>query len=236
MNMMEQIWAIRDSRGLNSYDKIFLVTVAARGADGMYCKWERNKDDMGMGKDRYYKSRDSLLEQKLITATRRMDSTTVYHINDEALTDLVSHSATQNDSATQNELSATQNGHSVRPETKKNLKKNIKKNINESAGASSLPLDKNKNDKEDQDAPASPIVENLPAPADPIEETTATGLSATQNEDDYYVVNGRKIRRAGTGDPFEGATAPVEKEEKTACPRCNVPMDNDLCWNMACAA
>lgn len=188
MNMMEQIWKIRDSRGLDTYEKNFLYTIASRGEAGMFCEWKRNSEDMGMKKDRYYKTRKLLVDKGLIHAQERKENSTVYKIVDAALVEWeATHSVSQNDdSATQNDRSATQNDRSVTPERKKNLKKNLKKNseeLNESASASSFPQDQNETNKDDQaTAPASPIGDNLPAPAAPMEVTTE-GHSATQNEE-----------------------------------------------------
>lgn len=202
MNMMEQIWKVRDSRGLDVYDKSFLMTVASRGEDGMWSTWDVACADMGFKKDRYYSSRKSLLEKGLIKATRRFDDTTVYVIDDEAL--IAWHSATQNgDSVTQNEHSVTQNGRSVSPETKKNIKKNKKSNLEEehnevvaSAPPSlNLSLQKDKDDSSVGEVGA-PRLPNLPYPSDsnlidlddpigqgsPIKEQRTTRHSVTQNE------------------------------------------------------
>lgn len=227
----EHLKMIRDARGLSAWDKMFLMTVALRGE--MYCTWQRNCEDMGMKKDRYYKSRDYLLENKLIEATRRMDDTTVYLINEAGLQSwMVAHSVTQNGhSATQNTHSVTQKSHSVRPEPKKNTKKNMKKNIeeepDEAAGASPSPLSENKNNKEDHDPailigsndPAVPMVDNTPA------------HSVSQNEDDYYEWNGRKVLRAGRRGM--DTTAPVETVEKPKCSNCNKRevFHVGLCWD-----
>lgn len=208
MNMMEQIWKIRDSRGLDTYEKNFLMVVASRGEAGCFCEWKRNSEDMGMKKDAYYNRRNSLRDKGLINVQERKDASTVYTINDAALIEWqATHSATQNDdSVSQNDLSATQNDRSVRPEGKKNIKKNkksnLKKNIDSSVvPPSSLTEDKNEEDKEDQDnAPASPIVPNVPVPI--VVNTPAH--SVTQNE-----LTDDERRKLHFGDPRW--LPPVEK-------------------------
>ena len=37
MNNLEQIWDIRDARGLDTYEKNWLYTLASRGDGGMFC-------------------------------------------------------------------------------------------------------------------------------------------------------------------------------------------------------
>lgn len=219
MNSMEQIFKIRDSRGLDAWDKSFLFTIASRGAEGMFATWDRNKDDMGMGKDRYYKSRDSLIAKGLIKVIRRMNESTIYKIDDDGLTAWLS--ATQNaHSVTQNDFSATQNGRSVRPETKKNTKKNKKKNLEEEqdsvADAPSLTIDKNIKNREEGDnsgaarPPVNPIGQE--EPVGPMVEDNPRH-SATQNRlvdasqpwwaDPYYSAEAIAARKAA---------APVKEE------------------------
>lgn len=66
-------------------------------------------------------------------------------------------------------------------------------------------------------------------------DSVTPALEGVSNRDDYYEWNGRKILKAGRGDPFGGvALAPVEMEVKTPCPRCNVPMEKELRWNSEC--
>lgn len=162
MNMMEQIWKVRDSRGLDIYEKNFLMTIASRGEAGMFCEWKRNTDDMGMKKDRYYKTRKALLDKGLITAQEQPFGPTIYKINDASLTEwCTTHSVTQNDILPDRKRhSVTQNGHSVTPERKKNIKKNKEEELTEEldsvAGAPSLALDKNKNDKDEEDSNGAP--------------------------------------------------------------------------------
>lgn len=228
MNMMEQIWAVRDARGLDTYEKNFLMVVASRGEAGCFCEWKRNSEDMGMKKDAYYNRRNSLIEKGLITAWERDEKSTVYKINNDVLA--AWHSVSQNDdSVTQNDLSATQNDLSVRPERKKNIKINDKKNLKKNtvrvgdahtSASASVDSDLNIKDKDEEAlAPDSPIVEDN-APASPIEVTTE-GHSVTQNEDDYYDFHGQKILKSGRGNPFDGVStaAPVEPEVK--CAKCN---------------
>jgi hypothetical protein len=251
MNSMEQIWKVRDSRGLDTYEKNFLMTIASRGEAGMFCEWKRNSDDMGMKKDRYYKTRTSLTDKGLISAQEQAYGPTIYKINDAELIEwCTTHSVTQNgDSVTQNAHSATQNGHSVSPERKKNIKINKKKNkeeeLDESAGASSFPIDKNKSNKDEEDNEGA---SRPTAPATPIGPKEEVGLmveenpghSVTQNEvddeDNYYEWNGRKVRKAGAGTDWDKVvvTPPIPK---VPCSHCNEDLDkNGLCWNMACAA
>lgn len=165
MNMMEQIWKIRDSRGLTVYEKVFLTTIASRGEAGMFCEWRRNSEDMSMKKDSYYKTRNSLKDKGLISAQTQSFGPTIYKINDDVL--IAWHSATQNDVLSdQKRDSVTQNGRSVSPERKKNTKKNKKINteeLDEAAGASPSPLNDNKIIKEDQDEGAILNGDNTPA-------------------------------------------------------------------------
>lgn len=182
---VDHIWKIRDARGLDSWEKTFLFTAASHNS-GMYCTWNKNCEDMGMKKDRYYKCIESLKEKNLIQQTRRFDDTTVFVVNEDGLDDwLVAHSVSQNgDSVTQNGHSATQKNHSVRPETKVNTKGNKKvnkkENSNSVADAPSFSLDKNnKTNKEDAVDPATPIGGN---PAAGLIEGTDTRHSVTQND------------------------------------------------------
>ena len=61
---LEAIWKIRDARGLDYKEKAFLFTVASRGA--MTARWGTAAADMGMSKDTYYRTRDSLFEKNLL--------------------------------------------------------------------------------------------------------------------------------------------------------------------------
>jgi hypothetical protein len=205
MNMMEQIWKVRDSRGLDIYEKSFLSTIASRGEAGMFCEWKRNSDDMGMKKDRYYKTRKALLDKDLITAQEQPYGPTIYKINDPALIEwYTTHSVTQNDILPDRKRhSVTQNGHSVSPERKKNIKKNKEEELTEEqdsvADAPSCLIDKNKKNKDEEDfegAPRPPA--SLIGPKEevgPMVEENP-GHSVTQNEDDYYEWNGRMVLRA----------------------------------------
>ncbi|WP_157432529.1 hypothetical protein [Aeromicrobium sp. Root472D3] len=74
---------IRDARGLNSKEKVFLFVVESRNE--MFSKMEPARFDMGLSKNHYYEARASLLDKKLITATRRMDDTTVYTVDEGGL-------------------------------------------------------------------------------------------------------------------------------------------------------
>jgi hypothetical protein len=201
MNSLEQIWAIRDARGLDTYEKMFLVTVASRGEAGCFCEWKRNSADMGMKKDAYYTRRNSLVDKGLLRAVTQNEGPTVYTINNDVLA--AWDSVSQNDgSATQNGRSATQNEHSVRPERKTNTKNNKKTNSKNntsrvedapSSGKPSLNSDKNEEVKGrgvEGDSPidlnveeslsSSPIV--LSVPESTVNNTD--GHSVTQNEED----------------------------------------------------
>lgn len=189
------IWKIRDARGLNAYDKMFLVTAASHN-DGMFGTWQKNCDDMGMRKDRYYSCIKSLTDKELLESKRRFDNTTVFCVNEAGLDVwLASHSVSQNaHSATQNGHSATQKTHSVRPETKENMKGNKKDNLegeqSSAAGASSTTSDKNEEDKEGREVQAlraagdsligdnSPIALNLEVT--PISSNTEEGAATEE--------------------------------------------------------
>lgn len=103
----------------------------------------------------------------------------------------------------------------------------------EHAGAHSL----SSSNIKDKDLPDDSLIgSTTPAVAigEPIKDTPAT---AGVSEDDYYEWNGRKVLKAGAGDPFDGvdAAAPVEPEVKTPCPHCDTYLDKSgLCWNMGC--
>lgn len=91
------------------------------------------------------------------------------------------------------------------------------------------------NDKEEGQEP-TPIDLNVQEVVVPI-SSTASGTPATEGlskEDDYYEWNGRKILKAGRGDPFGGvATAPVETEAKPKCSECSTrdAFWDGLCWD-----
>lgn len=117
------MWAIRDARGLNSKEKVFLLITESRGE--LYGKWDRNAADMGLSKRGYYDARASLLAKRLLLAERRFDNTTVYLVNSAAFP------YGEQDSHNRNENSRTGNGDSRSDETKKNTKKNIKEELEE---------------------------------------------------------------------------------------------------------
>lgn len=113
---MELVWRIRDSVGFTANEKAFLFVVASRGT--MFAKWQTASRDMGMSKDTYYRTRNSLIEKDALNVRRQMDGPTVYTVNVEALDsqdeNKHSHSA--------NTVSQLANGGSRIPETKVTIK------------------------------------------------------------------------------------------------------------------
>jgi hypothetical protein len=124
MNMeVRALWAIRDARGLSYAEKAFLFVVASRGC--MTAKWDTAAADMGMSKNTYYKTRDSLLGKGLIIKETRFNSTTVYTVCLESLLSLTGNeneSPEQPLSLTGNEFSPTGNEFSLSGETKVTIK------------------------------------------------------------------------------------------------------------------
>ena len=123
----EVIWDIRDARGLSHREKAFLWAVESRAM--MRTEWEKAKDDMGMKKDMYYRTRESLHDKRLIRIVRNYNGTTCYVVDEKVLESYMpkqsdSHIANE-DSDIENEDSHSENEHSHIPETKKNKKKNI---------------------------------------------------------------------------------------------------------------
>ena len=117
------MWAIRDARGLNSKEKVFLLITESRGE--LFGKWDRNAADMGLSKNHYYEARASLLAKGLLLAVRRYENTTVYVVNHEAFP------YQECDSYSGNNNSRIRNGRSRIGETKKNTKKNTKVELEE---------------------------------------------------------------------------------------------------------
>jgi hypothetical protein len=126
----EVFQAIRDSR-LHEHQKMFLFITESRGADGMFCVWQRNAADMGMSKDIYYRTRKAVIEADLVRVVRRMDGTTIYHVNTDALTEHVRSHGANADSHSEKDRSHSANDPSRMQETKKNTKNNVKKNLEE---------------------------------------------------------------------------------------------------------
>lgn len=120
---IEVIAAVRDSRALTKNEKLFLCTVASH-KDGMYCTHQKNYTDMGFSKATYYRLRESLTETGVLIAHRRMDDTTVYRVDLNALLSLpetrLSHSETHKSQA------ETRESHCA--ETKDNIQDNIQDN------------------------------------------------------------------------------------------------------------
>jgi hypothetical protein len=111
---------VRDSAGLDYKEKHFINTVESRGK--MYGNWKNNAMVMGFKKDMFFATRTAVLDKGLVKATRRMDDTTVYEVDIEALREWKNdhpHSDIQNDdSDIQNEHSGIPNGHSDMSEPK----------------------------------------------------------------------------------------------------------------------
>lgn len=120
----EVMWAIRDAQGLTIFEKVFLYTVESRGT--MKATWKRAADDMGMGKNTFYRTRTALVEKGLILTERMFNGVSSYEVNVDSLTG----NGWLSDSLTENEDSLTGNQDSLRGETKKNIKNNKKKNTN----------------------------------------------------------------------------------------------------------
>lgn len=76
---------IRNARGLGPEEKAILYTVESRGE--VYSTRETFREDCGgMGKTRFYRYRNSLLDKGLLQAeVRRPRGTTVYRVNSEAV-------------------------------------------------------------------------------------------------------------------------------------------------------
>lgn len=82
------MWAIRDARGLSSNEKCFLWAVESRGV--MFTTQERARQDMGLSRGTFYKTRNRLRERGLLRIHRRgPNATTQYRVNDTALQALV---------------------------------------------------------------------------------------------------------------------------------------------------
>lgn len=84
---VQAIWNIRDARGINANEKAFLFVVASRGI--MTAAWQTAAADMGMSKDTFYRTRNSLIKKGLIKEGLRKDTTTVYRLEEKALAALV---------------------------------------------------------------------------------------------------------------------------------------------------
>lgn len=84
---VQAVWNIRDARGLNQDEKAFLFVVASRGV--MTSAWRTAADDMGMKKDRFFRTRKALIAKGLVREGLRKDDTTVYRIDEDALASLV---------------------------------------------------------------------------------------------------------------------------------------------------
>jgi DNA-binding MarR family transcriptional regulator len=124
---VQAIWAIRDARGLSYAEKAFLFVVASRGC--MTAKWDTAAADMGMSKNTYYKTRDSLLGKGLLNKETRFNNTTVYTVSLETLLSLTGNgdeSLEQPLSLTGNEFSPTGNEFSPTGETKVTIKGTMK--------------------------------------------------------------------------------------------------------------
>lgn len=85
--------ALRDARGLNSDEIAFLFVALSRG-DELFGTWQTNAADMGMAKNRYYRTRDSLLAKGLIAVVRKYNAASVYAVD---LSRLAEHSHSGNE-------------------------------------------------------------------------------------------------------------------------------------------
>ncbi|QIG42067.1 hypothetical protein G5V58_04125 [Nocardioides anomalus] len=80
----QTLWAIRDARDLDAWEKAFLFVVATRGL--MFTTAARAAADMGMGLTKFYAVRKSLLSRALVSVTTRgqgngSSMTTTYSVN-----------------------------------------------------------------------------------------------------------------------------------------------------------
>lgn len=192
----EVIWAIRDDHTLTEHEKMFLIIVESRGAEGMYTTYARAANDMGMSKDTYYRARKAVMTKELIRIVRRYDDTTVYMVNAEALADSGdSHSAKDCSHSANSELHMT--------ETKKNKKINTKKNKEEqtttptaSAAAVVVDLESPLIVKEEQDdQPRYEVDEETTVEEDATLMNTTVVTSRTRDEStsDLYIGNDLEI-------------------------------------------
>ncbi|MFD0001981.1 hypothetical protein ACFVJ4_06080 [Streptomyces sp. NPDC127178] len=146
---VQAIWNIRDARGLNQDEKAFLFVVASRGV--MTSAWQTAADDMGMKKDRFYRTRKSLIEKGLIQEGTRKDDTTVYRVNEEALAALVPVKEEKQDSVSwadsdtenthslyANDPSQVENDHSHMSEEKVTIKETRKVTVKETTTEAAL--------------------------------------------------------------------------------------------------
>jgi hypothetical protein len=76
--------AIRNARGLTSAEKAMLYTIESRGE--VFSSAETFRGDCGMGRNKFYDVRGSLLDKGLVQAeVRRPRGTTVYRVDHEAV-------------------------------------------------------------------------------------------------------------------------------------------------------
>jgi hypothetical protein len=126
------MWNIRDARGLDALEKVFLYTVESRGV--MKTSWQRAAADMGMKRSTFYNIRNSLVEKGLIGVVPQGRETAWYVVNTAGLATWLdeSHSTTRNaESSTWNDDSTTWNLDSTTRQHKKTGKKTNKKNPEE---------------------------------------------------------------------------------------------------------
>jgi hypothetical protein len=74
---------VRDSAGLDHKEKHFINTVESRGE--MYGNWKNNAMIMGFKRDMFFTTRTAVLDKGIVKAVRRMDDTTIYTVDVEAL-------------------------------------------------------------------------------------------------------------------------------------------------------
>ena len=132
---VEHIWAVRDARGLNAKEKVFLFVLISRGQDGMFATWTTNAQDMGLSKRGYYDTRASLLEKGLIKAVRAMNGSTTYFLADDPFP------YGESDSHMGNSHSRMGNEDSRSDETKENNKNNMKEELEEELQAAPVVAD-----------------------------------------------------------------------------------------------
>jgi hypothetical protein len=119
-------WKIRDARGLNHKEKVFLFVVESRGA--MTTTHEKAAADMGFSKDTYYRTLKTLTEKNLLISERRFNKTTEHIVNSVVL-DSLAPQVENTVSQPANTVSQVENTVSLEPETKETIKENTKENI-----------------------------------------------------------------------------------------------------------
>ena len=101
------LFAIRDARGLNEHEKMFLLTVELRGV--MKTSWATAAADMSMTQSKFYRTRKSLIDRDMVRAFPQANGATWYTVNAEALGELSAYSHSENTSHSGNEGSHSGN-------------------------------------------------------------------------------------------------------------------------------